>query len=161
MTIHTQTFSLSISYSQICVFWSSLQNPFNFWTQAHVAQGFAWRRGSVSFRTLVESGIHAVEFSVVDSLQPLTANAIRAIEVPFEAPVDGCIEIASISDSIGLSIPEGTYILRCEFLDHGGNECKQVRLTLATNVLPHFAVLRADAELTVGEELITDSEAAT
>ena len=42
---------LDVSYGQVGVFWAILAKPFNDWSEAHVRQGFAWRPGSVSFKT--------------------------------------------------------------------------------------------------------------
>jgi hypothetical protein len=156
-----KSLKLDISYSQLAVFWSSLQQPFNNWTQRHVDQGFAWRPGSVSFRTLVEAGTHSVQVEIDDHAGTISANAMRVIEVPFEVPADGTIEVASISDSSQLMLPVGTYSLRCEFLgaDEEGTEC--VRLVFARSDDQHFAVVRADDELIVEQELLTTAEAAT
>jgi hypothetical protein len=125
------SFDLDVSYSQLSVFWSSLQQPFNDWTQKHVDQGFAWRPGSVSFRTLVEAGWHSVQVDIDDHAGPVSQNAVRVIEVPFEVPVDGNIEIASISNSIPLSLPAGGYSLRCEFRGSDEGDARHVRLTFA------------------------------
>lgn len=152
---------IDVSYSQLAVFWSSLQQPFNHWTQRHVDQGFAWRPGSVSFRTLVEAGAHSVQIDVADHVDSVSANAVRVIEVPFEVPVEGDIEVASIADSIPLSLPSGRYSLRCEFLgaDEGGTQL--VRLVFAISDDQRFAIVRADDKLVVEQELLTTAEAAT
>lgn len=154
------TFNIDVSYSQIAVFLSSLQQPFNDWTQRHVDQGFAWRPGSVSFRTLVESGTHLVQLEVADHAGPVDAAVVRAIEVPFEVPAGGDIEVSSISDSVPLSLPPGHYSLRCEFLEYGNEGIQHVRLVFAKADVLHFAVLRADDKLTIGQELVTTAEAA-
>lgn len=41
----TPSFILDVSYSQIAVFDGSLKQPFSFWTEKHVNQGFAWESG--------------------------------------------------------------------------------------------------------------------
>lgn len=105
---------MNVSYSQLAIFCSSLSQPFNDWEQRHVDQGFAWRLGSVSFRTLTEFGIHLIEVNVVDVFDSVSTAAVRVIDVPFEIPVSGDVEIASISDSVPLSLPSGQYCLRCE-----------------------------------------------
>lgn len=151
---------LDVSYSQLSVFWSSLQQPFNDWTQKHVDQGFAWRPGSVSFRTLVEAGLHSVQVDIDDHAGPVSQNAVRVIEVPFKVPPDGNIEIASISDSIPLSLPAGGYSLRCEFMEPDAGNAQHVRLIFARADDQHFAVVRADNRLVVGHELLTTAEAA-
>lgn len=154
------TLNLYVSYSQIAIFWGSLQQPFSLWTQRHVDQGFAWRKGSVSFRTLVESGSHSVQLEVVDHAGQVGADVVRAIEVPFEVPFEGDVEVASISDSVSISLSPGYYSLRCEFFGYGNEEVQHVRMVFAKADLPHFAVLRADEELTISQELLTNAEAA-
>lgn len=154
------TFNLYVSYSQIAIFWSSLQQPFNLWTQRHIDQGFAWRPGSVSFGTLVESGTHSVQLDVTNHAEPVSAAVVRAIEVPFEVPTDGGIEVASISDSVPLSLPVGKYSLRCEFLGKDEEDIERVRLVLATADVQHFAVVRGDDDLIIEDELLIAAEPA-
>jgi hypothetical protein len=48
-------FQVFVGYSQLSVFDPSLSEPFNNWTPGHVVQGFAWRPGSASFKTLFEA----------------------------------------------------------------------------------------------------------
>lgn len=154
-----KTLNIDVSYGQIAVFWSSLHQPFNDWTQRHVDQGFSWRPESVSFRTLTESGAHLVELDVVDQAQDLGSDVVRAIEVPFEVPADGSIEVSSISDSAPLSLHPGIYRLRCEFLDGGGEGVQRVRLVFSKDT-PHFALLRADEAIKASDELLTTAKAA-
>jgi len=149
--------TLDVSYSQIAIFAAKLQQPFNDWTDAHVAQGFAWRPGSVSFRTLNETGPHLIEIEVVDHVGSVSADTIRAIEVPFEVPSDGAIELASISDSVSLSLPTGTFLLRCEFFRNG---IGKIRLTFASKDAPRFAIVRSDETLSTQGELLTIASAA-
>ncbi|GLQ99119.1 competence protein ComJ [Dyella mobilis] len=154
------TVGLHVSYSQIAVFDSTLQRPFNDWTSGHVAQGFAWRPGSVSFRTLVESGTHTIEVDTPEHFGSLHVNAVRAIEVPFGVADNIVLEISSISDSELISIPSGSYAVRCEFLgvDDFGNQ--HVHLSFVREENPRFAVLLADQELAVGATLITQAQPA-
>jgi len=156
----TTNFLIDVSYSQISVFWSSLQQPFNDWTQRHVDQGFVWRKGSVSFRTLVEYGSHLVQLDIVDHAGSVSADVFRAIEVPFEVPSEGNIEIASISDFMPLTLPPGDYSLRCEFFGYSNEGVQLMRLVFAKEDVPCFNVLRSDDELTLGQELLTSAEAA-
>lgn len=150
---------IDVSYSQLAVFWSSLAQPFNDWTQRHVEQGFSWRPGSVSFKTLVETGLHRVQVDVVDRLGAISEGAVRVIDVPFEVPADGNIDIASISDAVPLSLPAGLYSLRCEFFSDA-LEMRQVRLVFAKADEPKFSVVRADDELVLERELLTTAEPA-
>lgn len=152
--------SFDVSYSQLAVFVSSIKQPFNDWTDRHVDQGFAWRAGSVSFRTLAEEGVHAIEVSVVDRMGPIRNDAIRVIEVPFDVPPDGAVEIGSISETVSVSLPAGAFLLRCEFLQPPSTEGERVVMTFAKGEAARFSVLRADAELRLGDELLTHAEPA-
>ncbi|WP_290903024.1 competence protein ComJ [Aquabacterium sp.] len=154
------TVALDVSHAQLAVFVSSLKQPFNEWTDRHVGQGFAWRPGSVSFRTLVEASAHVVEVSVVDRMGPIRDDAIRAIEVPFDVPLDGAVDIGSIAETVPVSLPAGAFLLRCEFLHPPGTEGERVAMTFAKGEAARFAVRRADAELRVGDELLTHADPA-
>lgn len=50
------TFPLEVVYAHVAVFDARSRHPFNDWSDTHVAQGFAWRPGSVSFATLEPAG---------------------------------------------------------------------------------------------------------
>lgn len=152
------SFNLDVSYSQIAIFDSALSQPFNDWTNEHVCQGFAWRKGSVSFRTLLESGLHKVEVAVTENEDRLSDSVIRAIEVPFTVPESGDIEVASISDGVHLQLPSGNYALKVEFVDKyvDGLPLVKIRLHKKEGVTK-FEVLVADNELCVPDELITDA----
>lgn len=154
------TIELNISYNQIAVFLSDLHQPFNDWTEQHVAQGFAWRPGSVSFRTIVESGKHFIEVVTVKNFDSLGEDVLRAIEVPFEIPTDGKIDVASISDSISMKLPPGMYCLRCEFLGKKNADEKFIRIVFASNDTPHFSLLKADEDLSPKSNLLTTAAAA-
>src|SRR5262245_18641170 len=130
MNMATSTVTVYVSYAQIAVFASNLQQPFNDWTDKHFAQGFTWRPGSVSFRTLTEAGSHFVQIDVTDHAGAVSADAVRVTEVPFEVPRDGVVEVASISDSASLTLPAGTFLLRCEFLKPD-KDCERVHLVFA------------------------------
>jgi hypothetical protein len=155
------TIRFEVSYSQLAVFASALSQPFNHWTDQHVAQGFAWRPGSVSFGTLSEAGPHVVDIEVVDRLGAVHPDAMRAIEVPFDVPDDGAIEIGSISETVPVTLPSGSFLLRCEFLRSTGDDAQRVRLTFAKKDAPRFSVVRADPDLTVHGELLTTAEPAS
>jgi hypothetical protein len=152
---------LNVSYSQLAIFSSGLAQPFNDWTEKHFAQGFAWRPGSVSFRTIVEAGEHSVEIDVVERVDPIGTDVVRAIEVPFEVPPDGAVEIASISDAVALSLPARQFLLRCEFPRSNDGGAQRVRLYFSTKDTPRFAVVKADAALNAAGELLTTANAAS
>lgn len=153
------TFNLFVTYNQFSVFNSQIPNPFNRWDPRHVAQGFAWRQGAVSFRTMVEDGDHNVEVHVRTSLGPIAPHATRVIEVPFEVDPEEEIELATISDTLPLSVPCGTYLLRAEFLGERDG-AQQVRITFVKESDPQFSVPIADSELHPDLPFLTNAEPA-
>jgi hypothetical protein len=104
------SFKLTVSYSQIAVFVSNIENPFNDWTDQHIAQGFSWRKNSVSFDPLMDFGELKVTIELEIDL-PVLDNCRRAISVPFSVPVENLIEVATISDSKTFELETGDYQL--------------------------------------------------
>ena len=155
------TVSVNVSYGQFAIFASALRQPFNDWTDKHLTQGFAWRPGSVSFRAMVEAGLHSVEIEIAEHVGTLRPDVVRAIDVPFDVPADGAIEIGSISDTVPLSLPAGSFLLRCEFLRPSSDASERVRLVFARKDRPRFAVVRADQSLSYDGELLTTAQAAS
>jgi hypothetical protein len=154
------TVDLEVSYGQLAVFASSLKQPFNDWTDQHVAQGFAWRPGSVSFRTMVEGGRHSILIDVISHVGVVHPDAVRVVEVPLDIPPDGAVEVGSIAETVSLSLPPGSFLLRCEFLQPPSVAGERVRFTFAQKDAPRFAVVRADPELSVSSELLTNAQPA-
>lgn len=153
-------FPIFVSYSQVTVFDHSLERPFNQWTDRHVVQGFSWRQGSVAFRTLAESGQHLVTVTVDVIEEELSPEAIRVIDVPFEVPADGAIEIGSISDSSLLEIPPGMYTLRFECCAPVSSEAGRICLRFVRKTGSTFRIVRADPELHAEEEVLLTTSAA-
>jgi Competence protein J (ComJ) len=148
------TFQMFASYSQISVFDPSLEKPFNNWTSRHVAQGFAWRPGSVSFKTISESETCDVELLSGEDEIPVLPHAIRVIEVPFLIPSDGLIEVASISEGERIELRPGPFQLKFEALG------SKIRLIFTRGAEPRFVVLRADADLAPAIPLLETAEPA-
>ncbi len=152
-----RSFTLNVSYSQVSVFDRSLDQPFNFWTASHTAQGFTWRPGSVGFRTLAE-GPHDVQVIATSSHVGVPQRAVRVIQVPFDVPPNGSVEIASIADSIALELPPQSYALRFECL--AGNSKPELNLVFTKEDNAGFEIIRSDSELTViGKLLLTATPA--
>ena len=150
------SFQFSISYSQIAAFNADLDSPFNDWTDRHVAQGFAWRPQSVSFKTLVESGPAAVEVNVLDEIP--TFDAIRVISVPFHCPEGGTIEIASIADSAVTNVPPGDYQLVFQ-TGFQGEDC-WCRLSFVSHSVTNAEILIWDGTEQPEEPLWMEAEPA-
>jgi hypothetical protein len=106
----SQRFEIYVSYSQLAVFVAGMDNPFNEWTDKQVEDGYSWAPKSVSFRTPVDDGVCLVE---VREIQERVLSA-KSIEVPFDVPSDGKIEVASISDGTIIKIRPGKSTLRYE-----------------------------------------------
>lgn len=153
------TTPIYLSYSQICVFLSTLTQPFNDWSDRNFSQGFSWRPGSASFRALVEEGNHQVNLLIDELVPSLPETCVRAFKVPFET-LDGNIEIASISDSESFEIPPGKYALQVEFLQHlvGGVPEVNIRLNKGHS---GFEILKADSEIDTAAELDLLAQPAT
>ena len=151
-----EKFIIDMSYSQIAVFNSELENPFNDWTDQHVLQGFSWREESVSFKTLIDAGPMTVE--VRKSAELPILDGIRAITVPFYCPTGKKIEIASIAQGHVVGIEGGIYQLVFE-AGYSDDECWS-RFTF----IPHGSqipkILIADAEIDATNELIMHAEQA-
>lgn len=107
------TFTVSISHRQLAVFDPTLDAPFNDWNTQHAQQGFAWRPGSVSFTTMLDSGRVEVGVSVRQQAVP-DEHAWCRIEVPFVVPPHGQVAVASIMDEHELDLQPGAYQLHYE-----------------------------------------------
>lgn len=130
--------NVAILYSQLCVFDPALKAPFNDWEEAHVAQGFSWRPGSVSFATADHSSPVIVDVTCADA-PPDAGLAATAIRVPFDAPLSGNVEIGSIMSGVQVPIPPGAYALH--FLSPL-TETQPYRLFFVTAKIVEPAVLK-------------------
>jgi hypothetical protein len=71
-----------ITYYQLVVYdEGTVPVPDNDWTKRHIAQGFSWRPGCVTFATLEVVGALKVEVLLADDLE-VSSEATRAIVVP-------------------------------------------------------------------------------
>jgi hypothetical protein len=118
------------------------------------------RVGSVSFRTIEEGGRHHVELVVASEDVELSPGAVRIIQVPFEVPSCGSIEVASISDGFPLELPSRMYALRFEYFEP--SECSEprVRFVFIKKDDPTFDVLRADPALALVGDLLVEASPA-
>lgn len=98
--------TLEVSYLQISLFRSQIQDPFNDWSDRHYEQGFAWRDGSVGFRCLDDGPI---EITVVVGRTDEAPGAIRVIEVPFRMDETGRGKVATISNGLAFDLLPGEY----------------------------------------------------
>ncbi|WP_081036926.1 competence protein ComJ [Pseudomonas corrugata] len=136
---------LYLSYSQLCIFISSLSQPYNDWSDRNYSQGFSWRYGSVSFRALVEEGEHEIAIFIEEALPEIGSDVVRAFRVPFDVS-DNNIELASISHSVPLELPIGLYILQVEFCGARDEGAPRINVRLNKGVTS-FLILKADADI--------------
>ena len=101
---------ITVSYAQLCVFDPAIEAPYNDWTDAHVAQGFSWRPGSVSFATDGDGSPIVVHVTSAEG-PPVLFDANSAIRVPFVVSPSGAIEVGSVMSGIQAAIPPGRYAL--------------------------------------------------
>jgi hypothetical protein len=153
-------FSLEVSYAQLAVFDATLVAPFNDWSHDHVNQGFAWRPGSVSFRTLNTAGSVLIEVFRSRSLDEGRSTAERIVAVPFSVPERGDIEVASIAGGVALELPPGEYELTFEHGQRPGSGmwANLYFKSVAAPVAPR--VIRADAELNPPAVLVMTAQPA-
>lgn len=149
------SFEIFISYSQIALFEDSVENPFNDWSDRHVAQGFAWRDESVSFKTLEESGKCIVTVCFENDII-IDNAATRVILVPFTVHKSGCCEIASISDSQVLKIKAGDYGLLYQ-TGYNDDDTMWIRFSFIPRRTVTPQVIRADKELSPKEPLLMEA----
>jgi Competence protein J (ComJ) len=152
-----RSFRMPISYSQVAVFDGRLEKPFNDWTDDHVRQGFSWRPGSVSFKTLLESGVANVDIG--ESPSPvLDPRSVRAISVPFSVANGAIVELATITESHVIPIGVGTYQLIYE--TGWGDSANWIHLILIPNGDQFPAVLVQDKDLSPSHPLRMSAEPA-
>jgi hypothetical protein len=92
---------------------------------------------------------------VMGAATDIPTDAIRVIQVPFDVPPSGNIEVASISDSTALQIPAELYELRFEYLN--GKSVPEINMIFTEKNTPTFAILRADSQLSTDGELLLDA----
>lgn len=144
-------FKVGVIYGQVAVFDPNIDRPFNDWTPEHVAQGFAWRPGSVSFKTLYESGVLLVETRQTREIK-LSPNAERSIVVPFDVGGSGLVEIGSIDRGERVQVPAGRYALL--FQTGFVSDAMWCSFTFTRNDSAQADVLRADPRLSPSYPLL-------
>lgn len=103
---------LMVAYSTISVYDTEIESPYNQWTDRLIQQGFAWRKGSVSFATIGSTLVNLEIFlSERAEVLPITQ---RAIVVPFTIGACGRIAVSDDTDDYMLDIPSGDYALLFE-----------------------------------------------
>ena len=136
-----------VSYSQISLFRNE-EHLFNGWTDEHVAQGFAYRKGHVSFGVPDHDGQVKIEFRIEPSYE-LKPQVLRAIQVPFSVDANHVV-IATIFQEWKLNIEDNAiYSLYFEILEEDQEDfAYTLKFTLVPDDEPDFRVLRKSDEMT-------------
>jgi Competence protein J (ComJ) len=152
------SFSLELAWSQVSLFDANLDDPFNDWNEQHLAQGFSWRPGSVSFKTPLRHGEIDIALDLIDAMV-LAPDASRAIVVPFTS-WGGLIEISTISGSEVVDIPPGRYALLFQTGIRGGRSWCSFGLLDAPYMSVEPVILRGDEDLDPHVELLMEAQPA-
>jgi len=160
-TALSEVYNFGIFYHQLIVFDESTAPVPNDWREQHVAQGFSWRPGTVSFATLGDFGDLRVEVRVADNLDVLP-EAVRAVVVPFAVLPPGRVGLSDTVDDVTTRVPPGHYALLCEIgylSEKEGEEAEWCQLTFAPrrDVQPEI-LLRADELLSPQYPLMTEAD---
>lgn len=154
--------TLSVDYGQILVHHEGHPNPGRLWTDAHVAQGFAWAEGAVSFGVPDHDGLCRLRVSLADAVS-MDPQALWAVQVPFD--VTGSLKVGTLFESERLDVPPGRHALLFVALPGAGNageaeEAYLLQLVFVRDAAPTFRILKQGGDLTTHEVLRTDSEPA-
>lgn len=137
-------FSLFIDYTQILVHVASHPSPGLLWTDDHVAQGFAWSEGIVSFGVPDHDNECLINVMRVDTSE-LATNAIWALQVPFR--VSEPLQIGTIFDTRSVNIQPGQYNIIFEALPGKDDIDFIINLKFLENDTPDFAILKRGGEI--------------
>lgn len=156
----SEVYNFGIFYHQLIVSDQSTAPVPNDWREQHVAQGFTWRPGTVSFATLGDLGDLRVEVRVADDLDVLP-EAVRAIVVPFAVSPPGSVGLSDTVDEVTTRVPPGEYALLCEMgylSEEEGEEAEWCRLTFAPRRDVQPEILRADELLSPEYPLLMEAD---
>jgi len=154
-------FDLFIFYSQLIVSDEAIAPVPSDWTERHVAQGFTWGPGTVSFGTLGDVGDLRVEVRVAGDPEALP-DAARAIVVPFSVSPPGHVTLSDCVNEETVGVPAGEYALLFEIgrlNQERGKEAEWCRLTFAPRRDARPEVLRRDGMLSPEYPLLMEADA--
>jgi len=151
------SFSVFVSYTQILVQLAGHPAPGLLWTDDHVAQGFAWSEGVVSFGVPDHDGECLIEVRQ-DHAATVDPDAIWAIQVPFL--VSEPLLIGTVFDMRPVTVAEGRYNLVFEALPGRDDFAFVLRLTFVKTAAVQFEILKKGGELSTSIVLRKDADLA-
>ena len=151
-------FTLELAWSQVSLFDANLADPFNDWNEQHLAQGFSWRPGSVSFKLPARQGELDVCVDFVEAIN-VDADARWAIVVPFTSWA-GVIEISTMSQSEVIEATPGRFALIFQTGIREGRTWAHFGLLDSSFMPVEPVVLRGDSLVNANLELLMQAEPA-
>jgi hypothetical protein len=156
----SEVYDFFIFYSQLIVTDEAIAPVPNDWTERHVAQGFTWDPGTVSFGTLGDVGDLRVEVQVAGDPEA-RPDAARAIVVPFSVSPPGHVTLSDCVNEETVGVPAGEYALLFEIgrlNEERVKEAEWCRLSFVPGGDVQPEILRADAELSPQYPLLMESD---
>lgn len=150
-------FPVTIQYAQVLVQSESRAAAGLLWTDEHVAQGFAWSEGLVSFGVPDHDGTSRIEVELARDAV-LNPRALWAVQVPFR--VTGPLQIGTLFDTRGVTVPNGGYDLTYQAFPGAEGHAYVLRLTFSQSAAPAFRILKTGGDITADTILRRDAEAA-
>ncbi len=149
-------FPLSIDYAQVLV---QADGPTTalLWTDAHVAQGFAWSERLVAFGVPDHDGACRMEVELAPFAGP-DPQALWAVQVPFS--VTGPLQVGTLFATRGVLVPNGSYNLIYQAFPGRNDYAYVLRLTFSQSDAPQFRILKRGGDITAATVLRRDAEPA-
>ncbi|MBB4005553.1 competence protein ComJ [Aurantimonas endophytica] len=153
-------FLMTVLYTQITVATPPGPIPALLWTDDHVAQGFAWSPGFVSFGIPDHDG--DVRVSVLrDVAFGIDAGTLWAVQTPIKVVGPG-IEVGTVGYEHAVAVPPGHYNLVFEARHPEAGEVEEVayavRLHFIETSSPTFAILKTGEDVTAERVLSETAE---
>ena len=158
---------LSEASIEICVLYGQVHacrpghpSPGSLWTDAHVAQGFAWRPEAASFAVQDHDGDCILTAAVAKGEPQVPENAISCVSVPYDV-TEGGVEFGGIAATARLAVPNGPYALTFAIMPGGARHALSLGMTLTRRSgPPAFGILRAGGIVTAARVGATRAEEA-
>ncbi|WFR97614.1 competence protein ComJ [Rhizobium tumorigenes] len=153
-------FPITVLHTQVVVHLPGLPRPGLLWNDDHVAQGFAWSQGIVSFGVPDHDGQCLIRVDTAVSIQ-VDSSAAWAVQTPFELSATP-LKIGTIGTMKDVRIPLGKYNLVFEALlgASAGDYAFVLKLIFVPSEEPEFKILKQGAELTTDKVLSRDAQRA-
>lgn len=151
-------FPITILYTQVVVHLPDTPRPGLLWDDDHVAQGFAWSEGIVSFGVPDHDGQCLLKIEVYENTNVSEAS-LWAVQTPFEV-ASSPVKIGTIGNMKNVDVPIDKYNLVFEAFPSVSDDDYAFTLNLRfvpTNT-PEFKILKAGDELTTDKVLRRDAE---